>query len=83
MKINTEIKIKVYWDEKEKVNKTTFDIDVNSTPSVILTAFEMTKNSITELIENHIKENYPTVQCTKKELKKIMNTNFDKLTTPN
>lgn len=81
MKINTEIKIKVYWDEKEKANKTTFEIDINQTPSVILTSLEMTKNAVTEVLENYIKQNFENGQCTEKEFKEIMNTNFDTLTT--
>ena len=80
MKINTEIKIKVYWDDVEKVNKTTFEIDVNQTPNTILTALEMCQNSITDVIENHIKRNYEKGQCTEKELKKLMRTKFSKLT---
>lgn len=79
MKINTQIKINVNWNEEEKVNKNTFNIDVTSTPSIVLTALEMTKNAISDLLENHIKASYPNGKCTEKELKKIMNTTFNKL----
>lgn len=80
MKINTEIKIKVYWDEEEQVNKTAFEIDANQTTSIILTALEMTKNAAIEALKTHIKKNFENGQCTEEEFEKLMKTKFNKLT---
>lgn len=71
MKLNTKITIKVKWDEKEQLNKTSVNFDPNLTLNEVFTSIEMGNKALRDILLSHVKDVSQLEEFLNKQVKYI------------